>query len=253
MSEQERIIVTPGEVLANGENYLPGNGTRKQGEEIVSTRFGLSDEEEGLIRVIPLSGGYQPRRGNLIIGKVEQVTFNGWLVNVGNSENAALAFLSLNEVPKFLNQGELKSFMGVGDMVVAKVSSKIEKNLTLTIKGKGLGKVREGIVFKINPYKVPRVIGKEGSMIKLIKERTGCNVMMGQNGYILAKGESIDNELLAREAVNFIVRKATIEGLTDAVEKFFEDKGVEKPVKEESSSEEELNEGSEEDSEKENE
>ncbi|MFB6246079.1 MAG: KH domain-containing protein [Candidatus Pacearchaeota archaeon] len=227
---KKREVVVPGEVVVSGEDYLPGAGTRKRGDDIVSVRFGLSEEEDKLVKVIPLSGGYNPRRGNVVIGRISMVTFNGWVVDIGNSENAENAFLSINEVPKFINQGELKSFMGIGDMIVAKISSTRGKGIDLTTKGKGLGKIDEGVVFKINSHRVPRVIGREGSMIKLIKERTGCFVSMGQNGFVSVKGDSIENEILARKAINYVASKAYIEGLTEEVEKFFKDHGIEGEV-----------------------
>jgi len=106
-------------------------------------------------------------------------------------------------------------------MVVVKIYSIKGRSIDVTIKERGLGKIEEGIIFKINPNKVPRVIGKEGSMIKIIKDETGCNITVGQNGFIWIKGDKIENELLAKKAIIFIVEKSFIEGLTEEVEKFF--------------------------------
>ena len=76
---------------------------------------------------------------------------------------------------------------------------------------------------KINPNIVPMVIGKEGSMIKLIKDETGCNITVGQNGFVWIKGDSVENELLAKKAVLFIVEKSFVSGLTDEVTKWFKE------------------------------
>ena len=67
--QHKRQIVIPGETIVEGDNYLPGDGTEKQGKKIVSMRYGLADESNKLVKVIPLSGVYQPRRGNIVIGK----------------------------------------------------------------------------------------------------------------------------------------------------------------------------------------
>ncbi len=214
----ERKIVIPGEVIVSGEDYLPGDGTEKKGEDIVSIKFGLAEEVSKLVKVIPLSGGYEPRRGNVIIGRVEMLTMNGWIINFGNSENG---FLPLMEVPRFVNKGALDEVMSIGDMAITKIFSIKGKNIDLTIKSRGLGKIEEGIIFKINPSKVPRVIGKEGSMIKLIKDETGCNISVGQNGFIWIKGDKIEDELLAKKSIMFIAEKSFIKGLTEAVEKWF--------------------------------
>ena len=214
----ERKVVIPGEAIVTGEDYLPGKGTEKRGNEIVATMFGLAEEINKLVKVIPLSGGYEPRRGNVIIGRVEMLTHNGWVMDFGNAENA---FLCLMEVPRFVDKGALDEVMHIGDMVVVKIYSIKGRSIDVTIKERGLGKIEEGIIFKINPNKVPRVIGKEGSMIKIIKDETGCNITVGQNGFIWIKGDKIENELLAKKAIIFIVEKSFIEGLTEEVEKFF--------------------------------
>ncbi len=214
----ERKIVIPGEAIVSGEDYLPGKGTEKKDNEIIATMFGLAEETNKLVRVIPLAGGYEPRRGNVIIGRVEMLTHNGWVIDFGNAENA---FLSLMEVPRFVNKGELGEVMDIGNMVVVKIFSVKGRGIDVTIKERGLGKIEEGMIFKINPNKVPRVIGKEGSMVKIIKDKTGCNITVGQNGFIWIRGDKIENELLARKAIEFIVEKSFIEGLTEEVEKWF--------------------------------
>ncbi|MEK6761009.1 MAG: RNA-binding protein, partial [Nanoarchaeota archaeon] len=73
-----RKITIPGEILASGEDYLPGEGTEKRDNDIVAVRYGLLEETNKLFKVIPLSGVYSPRRGNVVIGRVENITFNGW-------------------------------------------------------------------------------------------------------------------------------------------------------------------------------
>ncbi|MCH8945887.1 MAG: KH domain-containing protein [Nanoarchaeota archaeon] len=84
-----------------------------------------------------------------------------------------------------------------------------------------MGKIEEGMIFRINPNKVPRVIGKEGSMIKIIKDETGCNITVGQNGFIWVRGDKIEDELLSKKAIMFITEKSFVDGLTEAVEKWF--------------------------------
>ena len=221
MTEMQRKAIIPGEVIVEGEEYLPGEGTEKLDGKIYSQRYGLAEETNNLIKVITLSGVYEPRRGNVVIGKVEMITFNGWVIDIGTSQNA---FLSLMEVPRFVNKDALEEVMTIGDIVVAKIVSINKRGIDVTIKMKGLGRIDEGILFEVNSHKVPRIIGKEGSMISLIKEQTGCNITVGQNGVILIKGDSVEKELLAKEAVMFIAEKSFINGLTEEVEKWFKER-----------------------------
>jgi exosome complex component RRP4 len=215
----ERKIVIPGEVIAKGENYLPGEGTEKKGDEIVTTRYGLAEESNRLVKVIALSGIYQPRRGNIIIGRVENITFYGWVIDLDSPEGA---FLPLQEVPKYVDKDRLNDIFDIGDMIVAKIIGVTNRGIDLTIKSRGLGRIDEGIIIKINSNKVPRVIGKEGSMINLIKKESDCNITVGQNGLIWVKGNKIEEELLVKKAIMFVNERSFTSGLTDEVKKWFE-------------------------------
>jgi exosome complex component RRP4 len=216
----ERQIVIPGEEIAKGDDFLPGENTEKRGDSIIALKYGLAEESNKLMRIIPLSGVYHPRRGNSVIGKVVMITFNGWVVDIGAADNA---FLSLMEVPRFVNKDGLEEVMQIGDMVTAKIWAINKRGIDLSIKSRGLGKIDEGIITKINPNKVPRIIGKEGSMIKMVKDETGCNITVGQNGIIWIKGDKIENELFAKKAIEFIESKSYISGLTDEVQKWFKE------------------------------
>ena len=215
----ERKVVIPGEVIVKGGDYLPGEGTEKKGENIVAMIYGLAEEVKELVKVIPLSGVYYPRRGNVVIGKVENITFNGWVIDINTPENS---FLPLSEVPKYVNKGNLEEVMDIGDMAISKIKDVGKRSIDLSIQGKGFGKIEDGMIIEINPSKVPRIIGKEGSMINLIKKETECNITVGQNGLIWLSGEKIEDELLAKEAIMFVAEKSYIDGLTDELKKWFE-------------------------------
>jgi exosome complex component RRP4 len=73
-----------------------------------------------------------------------------------------------------------------------------------------------GITIKITPYKVARVIGKGGSMIELIKKKTGSEIYVGQNGVIWIKG---GNKEKAIEAILTIEKEAHTVGLTEKIAK----------------------------------
>jgi len=236
-TEHQRQVVIPGETIVEGENYLPGDGTEKQGKKIVALRYGLSEESNKLVKVIPLSGVYQPRRGNIVIGKCNQITFNGWVIDIGTAENA---FLPLMETPRFVSKDRLDEVMRIGDLAVVQIFGINGRGVDLTIKSRGLGRIEEGIVFKINSNKVPRVIGKEGSMIRIIREYTNCDITVGQNGFVWIKGDKIEDELFAKRAIIFITEKSFMEGLTEKVEKWFkENGGVKKETKKYDNKEEE--------------
>jgi len=53
-TENKRTVVIPGETIVEGDNYLPGDGTEKQGKKIVALKYGLAEEVNKLVKVIPL-------------------------------------------------------------------------------------------------------------------------------------------------------------------------------------------------------
>lgn len=219
LTRKKREIVTPGETIVSGTDYLPGDCTVRDGEDIVSTRFGLSDITDRFVKVIPLAGVYIPRRGNAVIGKIVDITFNGWIIDI---DSPYMGFLSVMECAKYVNKADLTEYLDFGDMVLAEVYSVKHRGVDLTLKERGLGKLEDGMIISINPNKVPRVIGREGSMINLIKTETGCNITVGQNGLVWIKGRTVEAELFAKEAIMFIVEKSFVEGLTERVQEFFD-------------------------------
>ncbi|MBI2448913.1 KH domain-containing protein [Candidatus Pacearchaeota archaeon] len=216
-----REVVIPGETIIAGEDYLPGDGVRREGNELVASRFGLAEISGRLVRIIPLSGVYIPRRGNIVIGRVIDITFNGWSIDI----NAPyLAFLPIIECPRFFNRYDLAENADIGDMIVAKVLNIKTRGVDLTLKGRGLGKLEKGMIIAVNSNKVPRVIGKEGSMINLIKEKSKCDIIVGQNGLIWLKGETIEDELFSEKAIKFVTERPFVEGLTEKTKEWLEEK-----------------------------
>lgn len=215
----KRKIVVPGEIIIDGEDYLPGEGTRREGTAVLATKFGLAEQVGRVVKLIPIFGAFVPRRNNVVIGRVTDITHAGWLVDI---DSAASGFLPIEESPRFINRNEMDQYLAIGDVISAKIWTVKTRGIDLTLKGKGLGKLENGFIFRIIPSRVPRVIGREGSMVNLIKERTGCNITVGQNGWIWIKGPDTDSQIKARKAVELVANKVHIGGLTEKVEAWFE-------------------------------
>ena len=217
---KERKLVIPGETIVKGEDYLPGDFTRKEGNEIIANRYGLVEINGRVVKIIPVSGVFEPRRGNTVIGRVEDITFSGWMIDIGGPYSS---FLPLMECPRFVDRNNLAEFADIGDVLSLKISGVKKGGIDLTLKFRGLGRLDGGRIIKINPHKVPRVIGKEGSMINLIKDKTRTEITVGQNGFIWLKGDA-DGESKAEETIKLIVQESSSSGLTEKIEKFLEGK-----------------------------
>jgi exosome complex component RRP4 len=89
-----------------------------------------------------------------------------------------------------------------------------------------------GQTIEVTPTKIPRVIGKKGSMITTIKNETGCQIMIGQNGRIAITGKTPEDERLAIMAIRMIEQEAHTTGLTDRVTEMLRKEKGEKSNKE---------------------
>jgi exosome complex component RRP4 len=220
--KKERKVVVPGEVIATGMNFLPGENAKREGKDVIATRFGLEDVSGRIARVIPLSGVYLPRRGNVVVGKVTEITFNGWLIDINCPYPA---FLPLTECRGFISKkDDLSAVYNFDDIIVAKVTSVKAKGVDLTMRDRGLMKLYDGIILQVNSNKVPRIIGKKGSMVNMIKDMAKCDITVGQNGVVWLRAENLKNELIAKEAITLIAKKSLSGGLTEQIKEFLEKK-----------------------------
>ena len=87
---KDKEIVVPGEILAEGMDYLPGEGTIRDGEQIVASMLGLVMVKGRLIKLIPMAGKYKPKREDIVIGKVTDIVSKGWIVDINCAYHAMI-------------------------------------------------------------------------------------------------------------------------------------------------------------------
>lgn len=221
MMVNDKDISVPGETLAVGMDMLPGAGTYRDGEKIVANRLGLAVIDGRTVKLIPLSGRYIPKTGDTIICKVIDVGFNGWRLDTNSAYSAMLSMKDATS--EFIARGaNLTQYYDLGDYIVCKiVNVTSQKLIDVTMKGPGLRKLKGGRVIEVDSNKVPRIIGKQGSMVIMIKDATRCNITVGQNGLIWIYGEPM-SELLAIQTIRRIEKEGHLSGLTDKIKEFLE-------------------------------
>jgi exosome complex component RRP4 len=217
----EKSIVVPGELLATGMDNFPGQGTYRDGEGIYSSRLGLVYLDGRALKVIPLSGVYMPKPGDTIIGKVIDIAFSGWRLDINCAYSAVLSLKDASS--DYIGKGaDLTQYYDLGDYVVCKITNVTsQKLIDVTMREPGLKKLGGGRVFKVNTNKVPRIIGKKGSMVSMIKNATGCRIVVGQNGLVWLQGDA-SNEFIAMETIKKIEQESHISGLTNRIKEFLE-------------------------------
>ena len=209
---ENKDLVIPGEVLAE-DDFYSGRGTFKEDGKICSSLMGLVSLRNKKISVIPLKSKYVPKKGDVVIGKINDVRFSMWGVDINSPYEGILPSSEVFGRDK----KSLNKVFDVGDVLFLRVVDVDEvKKAKLGLKGRGMGKFKGGIIVEIAPTKVPRLIGKKGSMINMIKNKTGCKIVVGQNGLVWVRGDS-DMERITRDIIHVIEEQAHTSGLTNRI------------------------------------
>jgi exosome complex component RRP4 len=225
LMKKERDFVTPGEKLVDSMEYLPGRNCFREGDGVFAKKTGLLQVSGRVLSVIALNGIYMPQRDDMIIGEVTDVQSNGWVVEIGAPYQA---YLPLSGVRGYLDAAktDLSKVYNVGDMIYGKIKMvSSTHSVHISMFDRMCRKFSGGRILHVNPAKVPRIIGKSGSMIDMIKRYTGCRVVVGQNGVMWLEGDTPEAENFVMEIIDTIQRKSHIEGLTSEIEKRLQREG----------------------------
>lgn len=221
MSEhfESRDLVIPGDILFEGRIRTGDNTYRRQGK-VCASRIGLVEYGRGIVSVIALEAGYNPLVSDLVVGEVIDIELGRWIVDIDASVAAVLNVPDAIDAP-FRPDIVMPEILDVGETIVAKVVD-LDRRRTpiLSILGRDLGKAEEGFIIRITPSKIPRLIGKKGSMVNMILKETGCEIVIGQNGRILIHGRTREQEDIVVKVVERIEMEAHTTGLTNRIQEY---------------------------------
>ena len=223
--DTRRKYVIPGDVVTSGP-FRPEQNVTQVGDKIVATAIGISEIYDDTVRVIPLAGKYIPKISDLVIGKVKSHTSLSWELDINS---CYVGFLPATDVfgrDFSAHADELTSKLDKGDLVAARIANfDRTRDPLVTIADRDLGKIESGELVSISASKVPRLIGKRGTMIQTIEMATNAVVTIGQNGWVVVSCESAEGLLKAKKAIQMVDEKAHVANLTDQVKEMLESKG----------------------------
>ncbi|MCX6803303.1 MAG: hypothetical protein NTY48_01895 [Candidatus Diapherotrites archaeon] len=201
-------IVIPGELVSDQRKRLGGNVFVSDGK-IYSKVLGISEDGGEKAAVVPLEGKYSPQAEDVVIGVVTRAIFAGYNVNLNSF------------VESFIPKSTMREDLRVGDLVSAKIAYVSElREAELGFPRKMFG----GEVIEVTPVRTPRLIGKNGSMLELLRQGTKCDIIIGKNGRVWARNGNTD---LLKKVVLFINENSYKSNLTSSVEAFFKAEGIE--------------------------
>jgi len=197
------------------------------GGEKIAAVVGILDKRGDKPVYIPLQTIYVPKPGDIVIGLVVSIAIMNWYVDINSPYVAVLSAAEFLGRPPNPQQDELSKYLQVGDYIKARIAAfDRARNPILSLKsekGEELGKITRGKIVEIDPARVPRVIGKKGSMLEMLKEETGCNIFVAVNGRIHIECKNPEMEPILVLAIKMIEEKAHVSGLTDKVRKYIEE------------------------------
>ena len=198
-------------ILIPGDNLRKKDSNSYEIDNNYYSKYILLVKEDKTTR---LFGYYMPEVNDIIIGKVIDVLSNGWIIDINSPY---LGKLSLKEIG--VDPNDLYTY---GDYILCQIV-RMTKNKLIDLEIKKKEKLNDGLILKVDPARIPRLIGKNSSMLNLIKEYLKIDIIIGKNGRIYLNG-SINDVYKAIDIIRFIINNSYKSGLTEKVKEILENK-----------------------------
>ncbi len=213
-------VVVPGDYISE-EAQRAGEGTYVEEGKVFAANYGIVSEKEE-IRVVALSGKYVPTKGDVVIGKITEISYPYWIADIASPYEGRLHINEFGRpADRKIDFSTMSTYLDLGDLVVAKVLN-VDALMRIDLTLKDEFRIGDrGRLIEISYTKVPRVIGRSGSMIKLLKEKCNCFIFIAKNGRIWIRGKE-DDMNLATQVLLMISNEAHTSGLTDRVSNFLD-------------------------------
>jgi len=224
MGNNKRRYVIPGDVITTGP-YRPEQNVILEGNRIMSTIIGISEIYDDSVKVIPLTGIYVPKNNDLVIGKIVSHSSLSWAVDINSLYPGMLPASDVFGRNFQASTDDMNSKLKKGDLIVARIGNfDRSRDPLITIGDRELGKIESGELVRISPSKIPRLIGKQGTMIQIIETATNATITIGQNGWVIVSCETPDGLSKAIKAIKMVEKQAHIANLTDRIKSMLESK-----------------------------
>src|SRR5919197_3288078 len=217
MHDVKRRYVIPGDKIVEG-NFRPLMNVIRAGHSLIATRIGIAEAGRDGVKVIPLSGVYIPRVNDLVIGKIIDHSSLSWEVDINSCFSAHLPAQDIFGRDFSPARDDMTKHFAIGDMITARIIAfDRTRDPMLTVQDLVLGNIPKGEVLRISATRVPRLIGKRGSMIQTIEQATQTRVLIGQNGIVVVTGTTPEGLKLAVRAIRMVEEEAHTANLTQRI------------------------------------
>ncbi|CAG9804798.1 unnamed protein product [Chironomus riparius] len=185
IEESNSRIFTTGEVITEQKDFMRGHGTYLEDGFIKSSVVGVAKQINKLISVVPLKSKYVGEIGDVIVGRVTEISKKRWKIDTNSRLDSVLLISSINlpggELRRRNAEDEqsMRKLLQEEDLLSAEVQNVYtDGSLSLHTRSLKYGKLSQGILISVSP-----------SLIKRRKNHfhnlpCGISVIIGNNGYI---------------------------------------------------------------------
>ncbi len=202
---REREIVVPGQTLSD-DSRMSGLNTYVHQGKVYSAVAGIVQLKHSLINVLPAKSPYRPSESDHVLGIITDIKPSHYEVDLGWHLIGILK--ALRRRPKMR--------LHIGDVIYTSVKHSGIRGVFLD-SGEKLVRVERGLLIRVSPVKIPRIVGKKGSMVSLLSNESGCRLYVGRNGLIAVVGPSPEREFAVASAIRIIDEESHVPGLTERV------------------------------------
>nr|CAG4643344.1 EOG090X09DD [Ilyocryptus agilis] len=182
---EQKNLVTPGSVITKETGFMRGHGTYMQDECLYASVAGVVERVNQLISVRPLKTRYHGEIGDVVIGRVTEVSQKRWKLDTNARLDSVLLLPSVNlpggELRRRSVEDELgmRQYLKEGDLVSAEVQNIFgDGALSLHTRSMKYGKLSQGCLLKISPSLIRR------QKTHFHNLPCGASVILGNNGFV---------------------------------------------------------------------
>ncbi|KAL3126522.1 hypothetical protein CHM_8g2980 [Cryptosporidium hominis] len=182
---REKTVI-PGDKIQTEPNYIRGHGTLEDKcSRLISTACGYLESLNKLIYTKPLGGRYNAEVGDIVVGRVVEVSNKKWLIDICSTQFAQLSLAAIS-LPGSIQRRRteedslyMKSILDEGDVICTEVQRVQSEGIChLHTRSAKYGKLANGMVVKV-PNKL---IQRQAQHI--VKLKYGIQLILGLNGYV---------------------------------------------------------------------
>uniref|UniRef100_A0A1J3EC81 Exosome complex component rrp4 n=1 Tax=Noccaea caerulescens TaxID=107243 RepID=A0A1J3EC81_NOCCA len=187
------VIVTDSIPVNHEDAYLKGHGTSEVDGELLATVCGVVERVDKLVYVRTLRARYKPEVGDIVVGRVIEVSQNRWRVELNFTQDGVLMLSAMN-MPDgaqrrrtSVDELNMRNIFVEDDVVCAEVRNfQHDGSLQLHARSQKYGKLEKGQLVKVDPYLVKRSKHHFHHIDSL-----GLDLIIGCNGFIWV-GEHVE-------------------------------------------------------------